>query len=421
MSVAAFSKRLQRVLKERVLPEIEGSGDLYRAEKAQNFHVMEISPKILLAGNVVDSKEEAAAAMAKIKKKIGNYYIITKDQYDAYKHQVKTSSSNDIKLFGKKTGVYKTAGKIVIFANNYKNLYNYVASYVNPYLTRNADLGHTIGLSTSNTNDAISSSRIQDSLSNAMGDTRLKKVDLKNLIKLRKNHEKYYRTEHIRFYGDLSKNVDITKNLMHGNLEFTLVLPQSENLNRVILKNVETKIINDLVKDIDTMKGSKSILRAADEQLNSKFLEQPVKGYKSKTKTSGSKKVKIAKEKNTTTYTLPKLRDTKGRYTSTLKIKELLQPLVTAAVGMNMDSANYFKTQTGRFTKSVKIEDVIQSDRSVIVKYNYMQYPYSVFESGGSHHRAGRAPTQIISGSIRQAATQLVGRKFNIIPQLKDY
>jgi len=98
-------------------------------------------------------------------------------------------------------------------------------------------------------------------------------------------------------------------------------------------------------------------------------------------------------------------------------LKQLLQPFVTLAVGKDMDAADYFRTRTGRFTKSVSILDIEQAKNHIDVKYNYRKNPYVAFEQGHSHHRPGREPTKIIQESIRSAAAKIIGSKFKVRPR----
>ena len=214
--------------------------------------------------------------------------------------------------------------------------------------------------------------------------------------------------------------MSLTHLKLKGKLSFVFVVPQSELYNRAL-----GQIEKDIVKQFANTKlfeqtASKSILKATDEQIDLQFLTNKGSTYKSSTKDTGSIKLNSkskTKKPKTKVYSMPRVRDAKGRFSSTVKIKEMLQPLVTAAVGANMDSASYFKTDTGRFTKSVRLEDVVQEDRTLFVKYKYMTNPYEAFETGGSYYRAGREPSSIIEGSIRAAAAKVVGKKFKVVPR----
>lgn len=415
MSVGGLSK----VVQENILWHLDTYENLTRSRMNTEITAMEISPKLLQANFNLDN-------------------VRAKELYFDIEHLI-VKHAKSFKLDTDKSGVKYIVGNnsMLLIAKNFTTLRYWLTKYISHnsklkgsevglinYIDKKTleqktrskfDIGHTVGFGLEQYN-AVASARVFNALNF------VSRVDPAGIKAIQDSYLKKFHNLHIKYNINFKKQVSLAKDLVDADFEFVYTVPQAYSIN-ASLGQLEKAIINDLRESLPTIKGSKSVLQAIDTQLNELFLNEKVSRMKSNTKVSGktkSKKKPKAKV-NTRNGTAPKIRDTKGRYTSTLKIKELLQPLVTAAVGMNMDSANYFKTQTGRFTKSVKIEDVIQSDRSVIVKYNYMQHPYSVFESGGSHHRAGRAPTQIISGSIRQAATQLVGRKFNIIPQLKDY
>lgn len=247
---------------------------------------------------------------------------------------------------------------------------------------------------------------------------------------------------------EFDKDIKMSGSSIHealGSMKFTIVYPQGLKLNQTVLGAQEDKILKSFKEQILTMPSSKTIASTVLDGLKNIFLGKKTKNYKSKTVVKNNIKIKskTRKPKNTTVKAkkaindlkkkrkkkssvvlhntaafLPQLRTPGGQYTSVVHIAKLLEPLVQKMVKVDMDSASYFKTLTGRFTKSVELEDIIQADRSVVVKYNYLKNPYTVFNSGGRLHRNGRSPEDIIGKSIRAAAATLVSNKFNIVPQV---
>ena len=79
---------------------------------------------------------------------------------------------------------------------------------------------------------------------------------------------------------------------------------------------------------------------------------------------------------------------------------------------MGSPALNY---QTGRFARSVKITNISQTRQAQMTAfYTYMKSPYQTFERGYAQGSPQRDPRTLISKSIREAAAQIMGQKFDI-------
>jgi hypothetical protein len=205
---------------------------------------------------------------------------------------------------------------------------------------------------------------------------------------------------------------EVSDKAIKGKYKYQIVMPQSVDLNRKQIKEIET-IYNNEVKRIAntilTQKGSKSILQLTDD-----VIDAAIKGGKipkSKTESTAFIKPKVTKK----TIPLPRLRDKKGQFTSAASIKQIIQAQITEQVKDNMGEGGSLVNRTGRFAESVTITNVTQSRQgSLTAFYNYMKYPYQTFERGFKQGSTRRDPRLLIHKSIREIAQKLVHRKLNI-------
>jgi len=209
-----------------------------------------------------------------------------------------------------------------------------------------------------------------------------------------------------------------------GEFSFVAIFPEPSRDNRSKgwekklkpeLTRVVKKFIDDHIDDIPMMKGSKSIMQATDEMITQTIKGK--KGYKYDKNTSGTIKADLRKTraKKAKTAEFPKVRDTKGRFTSPLSIMNLINSRLHNQLRTNMRSPalNY---QTGRFAKSVRITNISQTRQNQMTAfYTYMKSPYQTFERGYAQGSiAARDPRTIISKSIREIAAQIMGSQFDI-------
>ena len=190
----------------------------------------------------------------------------------------------------------------------------------------------------------------------------------------------------------------------------------SENSGQAALEKAlySTRLIAELRKLAD-MKGSPSPAKMIADALNKSILGEKIKDKKYSSKSgSGYKSKKKGKKPKSSSYT-PRLRDTKGRFTSAASIQQLIQAQITAQVKDNMGEGGSLVNRTGRFAESVTITSVTQTRQgSLTAFYNYMKYPYQTFERGFKQGSTRRDPRLLIHKSIREIAQKLVHNKLNI-------
>lgn len=200
------------------------------------------------------------------------------------------------------------------------------------------------------------------------------------------------------------------------------VVTKTDAMSSLVLKikntNIDTNKLEDFFTKYVYIKG-KALTKRISTNYISLFEKQKPKPYKKKQSTSGMVKKKVSK-RNVIPHEPTKLTDIKGKFTSTIKIMGLLQPLVTKFVKANMDSAMYFKTKFNVFTPSVQIENVTRINKKLSIDYSYSSN-YNRFQVGGDMHKFNRSPESVIEGSIRLAAAQVIHKKFNLVMQRKSY
>ena len=162
--------------------------------------------------------------------------------------------------------------------------------------------------------------------------------------------------------------------------------------------------------------GSPSMLNWVDKALDTAIIgKKKIKDQVKTTKASHSIKSKIKKGKKPLPTTLPRIRDTRGRFTSPAAIQNIIQSQITEKVKENMGQGGSLVNRTGRFAESVTITNVTQTRQgSLTAFYNYMKYPYQTFERGFKQGSTRRDPRLLIHKSIREIAQKLVHRKLNI-------
>lgn len=117
-------------------------------------------------------------------------------------------------------------------------------------------------------------------------------------------------------------------------------------------------------------------------------------------------RTKLGKVRSGTTFNLTQLRNLLN-----LKMHELVKD----NMGRSSEPPVRLRYQTGRFAKSVKVDN-IKVDRAGAIQifYTYMRYPYDVFLPGGALHNPQRNPTTIIGKSIRGFLVELFGKQIKV-------
>jgi hypothetical protein len=175
-----------------------------------------------------------------------------------------------------------------------------------------------------------------------------------------------------------------------------------------------TELIAKLI-NLAELKTSPSAAKMIENALERAILGKKAKGKKFNSKaSSGYTNKKKGKKPRAPSYT-PRLRDTRGRFTSAANIQQLIQAQIVEKVKENMGEGGSLVNRTGRFAESVTINSVTQSRQGTLTAfYNYMKYPYQTFERGFKQGSTRRDPRLLIHKSIREIAITLVHHKLNI-------
>ena len=216
---------------------------------------------------------------------------------------------------------------------------------------------------------------------------------------------------------------NISRKTAELGVSLVLIMPElgTDNISKKeekIIKNQFAKLMDEFVKkhgdELIDVAGSKTYMQAV-----SHILDEVIKGSKKvptiKSRHKATSKGKTQKVKKPKVAVLPRLRDTKGRFTSVASIQKILQAQIAIKVKENMGEGGSLVNRTGRFAESVTINNVTQSRQGTLTAfYNYMKYPYQTFERGFKQGSTRRDPRLLIHKSIREIAQTLVHSKLNI-------
>lgn len=207
-----------------------------------------------------------------------------------------------------------------------------------------------------------------------------------------------------------------------------------ENYVYLTEKNLFKESDSNFFKKLVTSRGSPSMLDLLQEAM-----VETLKGKNIPNKTFTSPAVEIAKV--TTKIRKDSLKkNIKQEVARAKKIKSNLQRLKNASndpsvlislqtildkhlrsqVEDNMgrgDESNVLNYRTGRFANSVKVQRLTMSRQGMITAfYDYMRYPYATFSEGGAQqYPRTRDPKLLISKSIREIASTVVGNRMRSV------
>jgi hypothetical protein len=116
----------------------------------------------------------------------------------------------------------------------------------------------------------------------------------------------------------------------------------------------------------------------------------------------------------------PKLRTTRGQFTSLVSIQNILNQGLASQIEKNMgkgDRRDILNYRSGRFAESARVETMSQSREGMITAfYSYMRNPYATFSFGGAQSSpATRDPKLLISRSIREIGATMVGNRMRAV------
>lgn len=261
---------------------------------------------------------------------------------------------------------------------------------------------------------------------------------------------------HIDYGIELSPNYT-QKSGMFLDLAFNFTVSMPSSLNTKVLNYAEAKAIRDaagkvvfdhLESGIREQLTKGSILELLPEvasspnfteyilmSLAANLTDTKISPVKHKTKTSGSSSLPTSPVTTSTTAFKQKI-SARNTITSKLVVKKL-KPISSTIINLNSlqillnqtldeqirknmgtgSELRILNYQTGRFASSVKVERMSQSRQGMITAfYTYMKYPYQTFEPGYQQgYPSSRDPKLLISKSIREIATTIVGNRMRAV------
>lgn len=116
----------------------------------------------------------------------------------------------------------------------------------------------------------------------------------------------------------------------------------------------------------------------------------------------------------------PRLRTTKGQFTSLTSLQVLINRKLAEQIQRNMGSGfskSVLNYRTGRFASSAHVERLTISQQGMITAfYSYMKNPYQTFEPGYAQGSPqSRDPKLLISKSIREIAAKSIGNRMRAV------
>lgn len=199
----------------------------------------------------------------------------------------------------------------------------------------------------------------------------------------------------------------------------TLLLPKTLNIIKGALRwspTIEENIVNNIMNSIKPGSAPKGVPASASTRGDAKFL--PLKAILGKSKsanTTGSTKSISLPKVVLKAPSPPKVRSKSGQFTSLISIQSLINQALSEKIKQNMGSPA-LNNRTGRFAESAKVTNMSQSRAGMITAfYQWMRYPYATFSEGGKQYTKAREPKTLISKSIREIASSVVGNRLRAV------
>lgn len=228
--------------------------------------------------------------------------------------------------------------------------------------------------------------------------------------RLKKEHKSVYKA---------SLSVSLTTEALKGKFTFEYTVPLNKKLNRALIAS-ENKVLDDLVKEVDTIRSGRTINELLDNIIDAAFLgttaKRTIKGTISDSaKLKSSRKDLRLNQQKKLPFKTKRGKGVEEQELSLITLQSLINAVLTDTLqeNMNTPALNY---RTGRFANSVKVESITKGRAGMLsIFYSYMKNPYQTFEPGYAQGSPARDPRLLISKSIRQIAIQLVERRFRSI------
>lgn len=189
--------------------------------------------------------------------------------------------------------------------------------------------------------------------------------------------------------------------------------------------SIKNGIAQNIVNIIKTGKAvpkvvTKTVNRSTVEDPNNKVLNKLNKYLKtvSQELTKAKKAASAGKAAQQKTPVGPSTKGVSRRKSTKLNLanlQALLNQALPQQIKQNMGTPA-LNNRTGRFAESVKVQNISESRAGMIsMFYSYMKSPYQTFSQGGKQYTTAREPKTLISKSIREIASGLVGNRLRAI------
>lgn len=217
---------------------------------------------------------------------------------------------------------------------------------------------------------------------------------------------------------------NLLNNLVQEFIDKSIANPSSEKLD--ILRQKTSPPFLDLIEDkiFENLGGKRKYGESYTGNINLKPVKAVRITKKPVTNTTVSKLVKNKKElkklKAKVNTELIKVKNFKPETINLTNLLTVLNGSLHDQIRRNMgtgNSTNVLNYRSGRFAQSVKVEKVSESRQGMITAfYSYMKNPYATFSEGGRQQLPrSRDPKLLISKSIREIASSLVGNRLRAV------
>lgn len=217
---------------------------------------------------------------------------------------------------------------------------------------------------------------------------------------------------------------DFAKAIKSIGLEINITVPQERIENqRVWGTLVEGAISSQFDKLIKAIRFSPNIFEHIEAEVRKELGDKNAKvDYSKKT----IKVVSPVEKRNLGVISIhkgvipkpkskPKVRSRTGQFTSLISIQTLINQALSTKIKENMGTPA-LNNRTGRFAESAKVVNMSQSRQGMITAfYSYMKSPYQTFEPGFAQGSEKRNPKTLISKSIREIASAMVGNRLRAV------
>jgi len=239
--------------------------------------------------------------------------------------------------------------------------------------------------------------------------------NVKNVLKLRLGRNKAIRT-------DVTPIMKLVTPYIQSEVLNSGLLGAAAKASKPIKTQIKDDVVNDTVKQIIKMYQTGRITKAGNLDMRFKRNKTAISNFNKErsgnlmSPSSGAagvvaSVVSVKKQKSLGKRPRPqkeKRKDTQNLFS----IQTMINKKLPAEVRRNMGRPA-LRNQTGRFSNSVKMQNIRETKAGITADYTYMLSPYETFENTGRRTWPnGYNPKPLIAKSIRNLAMGLTEQKF---------